>query len=134
MSHEHVVLLVEDGRDDVDLMKLAFEKNDIRSTLVVATDAREAMEILRSRVPDLVLLDLNLPKMNGLELLRLMRAEAASRLVPVVVLSSSKQESDVRASFELGANSYVRKPVDFEQFVQAIRSIVSYWRDLNERA
>jgi len=142
MNPEQVVLLVEDNPDDVELMRLAFEKNDIQCTFVVARDGQEALDYFNGKgihaerdpsvLPRLVLLDLNVPKIDGLEVLRRVRAKDPARTVPIVVLSSSKQDEDVRRSYELGANSYVRKPVDFREFVEATRLLAAYWLGLNE--
>jgi two-component system response regulator len=142
MIPEQVVLLVEDNGDDVELMRLAFEKNGIHCRFVVARDGRDAVDYFEGRgdhaardpsaMPKLVLLDLNLPKIDGLEVLRRLRAKESTRLLPVIVLSSSKQDDDVRKSYELGANSYVRKPVDFQEFVDATRLLATYWLKLNE--
>ena len=142
--NEQVVLLVEDNPDDVELMRLAFRKNGIACDFVVARDGQEAVDYFEGRgahaerdtaaMPRLVLLDLNLPKIDGLEVLRRVRAKEQAKLVPVVVLSSSRQDDDVRKSYELGANSYVRKPVDFQEFVGATLLLATYWLKLNEVA
>jgi two-component system response regulator len=136
------ILLVEDNADDVDLTLRAFDKNRIASEIVVAADGADALDYLFARgrhaarhaLPELVLLDLKLPKIPGLDVLRQMRADARTRLLPVVVLTSSNEERDVLSSYELGANSFVRKPVDFTQFVDAARQLGMYWLVLNEPA
>jgi two-component system response regulator len=137
-----VILLVEDNADDELLTLRALKNNNIRSEVVVARDGEEALEYLwgsenpqehsRGRLPEVVLLDLNLPKLDGLEVLRRLRADARTKLVPVVILTSSNEERDRTASYNLGANSYVRKPVDFEQFSEAARQLGLYWLVLNE--
>lgn len=136
------ILLVEDNPDDVELTLRALAKNRIANEVVVVTDGQEALDWLfregahadRSppEQPALVLLDLKLPKVDGLEVLGQMRKDARTRLLPVVVLTSSKEERDVVASYDLGANSYVRKPVDFNEFVEAARQLGLYWLVINE--
>jgi len=141
LTSHRTVLLVDDSRDDVDLALRAFAKSGITSEIVVASDGQEALDYLfstgahASRAPDLpqlVLLDLNLPKIEGREVLRRMRADPRTKLLPVVILSTSNQESDIAKSYELGANSYVRKPVDFGQFVAVTKQLAMYWLGLNE--
>jgi two-component system, response regulator len=129
-----IILLVEDNADDVRLTRHALTKNNITNELVVAGDGVEALGILRRSedTPALVLLDLKLPKMNGLEVLQAIRADERLRLLPVVMLTSSKEEQDVLKSYTQGANSYVRKPVDFAQFNEAVRQLGLYWLLLNE--
>ncbi|MHB8106306.1 MAG: response regulator [Candidatus Cryosericum sp.] len=137
-----IILLVEDNPDDVALTLRALKKNNIANDVVVAGDGEEALEYLTatgryagravSDVPQVVLLDLKLPKVGGLEVLRAMRADPRTRTLPVVVLTSSTEERDIVASYQLGANSYVRKPVDFDQFVDAIRQLGLYWLVLNQ--
>lgn len=132
---DKTILLVEDNPDDVVLTERALRKHNLANRLVVARDGVEALEYLRDSahpLPEVVLLDLKLPRVDGLEVLRLVRAEPRTRLVPVVVLTSSDEERDMIASYELGANSYVRKPVDFEQFVEAARQLGLYWLVLNK--
>jgi len=136
-----IILLVEDNPDDVALTLRALKKNNIANEVVVAGDGAEALEYLMatgkyagratSDPPEIVLLDLKLPKAGGLEVLRAMRADPRTRLLPVVVLTSSAEETDVISSYQLGANSYIRKPVDFDQFVDAIRQLGLYWLVLN---
>ena len=134
-----VILLVEDNPDDVELTLRAFEKNKISSDVVVARDGVEALDHLlpsaasaSQPLPELVLLDLNLPKISGLEVLRRMRAEPRTRRVPVVVLTSSQEERDILSCYDLGANSFVQKPVDYTQFVDAARQLSVYWLELNQ--
>ena len=139
---ERVILLVEDNPDDVALTMRALQKNHILNPLVVVHDGQEAADFLFGGLPAgghhgwpapaLVLLDLNLPKIPGLELLQRLRADPRTRFVPVVVLTSSKEDQDLLASYRLGANSYVRKPVDFSQFNEAVRTLSLYWLLLNE--
>lgn len=138
------ILLVEDNDDDVELTRRAFAKNNLRSALAVVRDGQEALDYLFGAgpylgrdvglLPRLVLLDLNLPKLDGLEVLRRIRAAEATRRLPVVMLTSSREERDIAQSYDLGANSYVRKPVDFAQFVEAARQLGVYWLELNEPA
>jgi two-component system, response regulator len=137
-----IILLVEDNPDDVDLTLLAFQQSRIQNEVVVARDGVEAIELLlgddrnagrgRARTPAVVLLDLKLPRMDGLEVLQRMRADARTATIPVVVLTSSREEQDIIASYRLGCNSYVRKPVNFEQFAAATRQLGLYWLLLNE--
>jgi CheY-like chemotaxis protein len=137
-----VILLVEDNPSDVGLTRRALEVNNIANELIVAEDGREALDYLFAEgayagrditdVPTLVLLDLKLPRVDGLEVLREIRADARTKRVPVVVLTSSKEEEDVAASYDLGVNSYIRKPVDFNQFVTAAKHLGLYWLVLNE--
>jgi len=131
---DSIILLVEDDADDEALTRRALEKNKVKNELVVARDGQEALDYLRAapRLPELVLLDLKLPKIDGLEVLRRLRADERTRLLPVVVLTSSNEERDVATSYALGANSYVRKPVDFKEFTEAARQLGLYWLLLNE--
>ena len=136
------ILLVEDNPDDVALTLRALKKNNIANEVIVARDGEEALEYLTATgkyagrsvtdLPQIVLLDLKLPKVGGLEVLRAMRADPHTRLLPVVVLTSSSEEGDVIASYDLGANSYIRKPVDFNQFLEAVRQLGMYWLVLNQ--
>lgn len=145
MSQKHsekVILLVEDNRDDEELALLAFERNRIANQMVVVRDGQEAIDYLfgpasgeekdRKPLPQLVLLDLKLPKVDGLEVLRRIRSDARTRRLPVVVLTSSREEDDLVRSYDLGANSYVRKPVEFAQFAEAVKQLQFYWLILNE--
>jgi CheY-like chemotaxis protein len=136
------ILLVEDNPDDEALTLRALKKNHIANHIVVARDGVEALDWLfatgihagrdPSESPALVLLDLKLPKIDGLEVLRRLRADRRTALLPVVVLTSSREDQDLVRSYSLGANSYVRKPVDFNQFVEAVRQLGMYWLMLNE--
>ena len=141
LDETKVILLVEDNPDDEALTLRAFAKNNIGNRIVVVRDGAEALDWLFKRgrhaergepEPQIVLLDLKLPKVDGLEVLRQMRDDARTRLMPVVILTSSKEESDVLRGYELRANSYIRKPVDFARFVEAVREIGMYWLVLNE--
>jgi two-component system, response regulator len=133
-----VILLVEDNPDDVRLTLRAFQKNHIVNPVVVARDGVEALDYLfgpgadARDLPAVTLLDLKLPRVDGLEVLRRVRAEPRTRLLRVVVLTSSREEPDVLKSYALGANSYIRKPVDFEAFVTAVGQLGLYWLLLNE--
>ena len=137
-----VVLLVEDNPDDVELTLRAFKKNNLINEMVIATDGVEALDYLfgsgayverdPSLLPQLVLLDLKLPRIDGLEVLRRIRADERTRLLPVVVLTSSKEEQDLVQSYTLHANSYIRKPVNFDRFIEAVRQLGLYWLVLNE--
>jgi two-component system response regulator len=142
IAKDETILLVEDNPDDVELTKRAFRKNNIANNLVIARDGIEALDYLFGQgayadrnikdTPRLILLDLKLPKMDGLQVLERLRAEEATRLVPVVILTSSKEEQDLISGYKSGANSYVRKPVDFIEFVAAVRHIGLYWLLINE--
>ena len=134
------VLLIEDNIDDVDLTLRAFRKNNFKNEITVAYDGAEALEYLESTesddykkdTPALILLDIKLPKIDGLEVLKYIRTNKFTRLVPVVMLTSSREERDISRSYELGANSYIRKPIDFNSFVEAITCIGLYWLFFNE--
>lgn len=135
------ILLVEDNPDDVELTRLAFNEAKIANRLAVVGDGAEALDYLFARgahanrdphdLPSIVLLDLNLPKIDGREVLQAIRANEATRTLPVVVLTTSTEPFDVEASYALGVNSYIQKPVDFEQFVWAVKQVGLYWLVLN---
>jgi two-component system, response regulator len=151
-NRNRTILLVEDNANDVELTLRAFEKTSIASRIVVARDGEEAIQYLlaggtastaasnevdgaaanRDPLPALVLLDIKLPKIDGLGVLRRLRADTRTRRLPVVVLTSSKEERDVITCYELGANSFVRKPIDFAEFIDAARQLSHYWLGLNE--
>jgi two-component system response regulator len=134
MTDEKTILLVEDNPDDVDLTLRALARNKIANKVVVARDGAEAVEILveKGLRPQVILLDLKLPKVNGLEVLRRIRSEEATRLLPVVILTSSTEDKDLVESYALGANSYIQKPVDFAQFIEAVGQLGLYWLVLNQ--
>jgi two-component system response regulator len=137
-----VILLVEDNPDDEALTMRALQKNNIRNEVVVARDGAEALDYMfgtgahegrdTAALPQVVLLDLKLPKLSGLEVLEQLRANPRTKLVPVVILTSSKEEQDLLRGYSLGANSYIRKPVDFVQFTESVRQLGLYWLVLNE--
>src|SRR6266567_1551762 len=141
MKHENVILLVEDNPDDADLTRRAFTKNNIPNHLVVARDGVEALDYLFATgdwaerdpadLPVLTLLDLKLPRIEGLEVLRRLRADLRTKYLPVVILTSSVEERDVIRAYDLGCNSYIRKPVDFVHFTEAVRQLAAYWLELN---
>jgi two-component system response regulator len=136
------ILLIEDNPSDIELTIRAFERSRIANELIVAEDGQEALDYLWCvgkwegrdvlELPALTLLDLKLPKIAGLDVLRRIRADARTRRIPVVILTSSKEEQDVAASYDLGVNSYIRKPVDFTQFASAAEQLGLYWLLLNE--
>jgi two-component system response regulator len=138
--NERLILLVEDNPDDEELTWIAFRKSGIGHNLVVARDGAEALEyLLGSRLltgetlPAVILLDLKLPKVDGLEVLRRLRTDERTRTLPVVVLSTSREEQDMVRSYSLGASSYIRKPVDFDRFIEVMQQIALYWLGINER-
>ena len=141
---EPIILLVEDNRDDAELTRLALKDLKITNQLIWVHDGKEALDWLYCTgqhaardpclLPTVVLLDLKLPKINGLEVLEDIRKTAVTRRLPVVILTSSREEQDIMRGYDLGANSYIRKPVDFEQFTQAIKELGIYWMVINEPA
>ncbi len=134
-KEKKMILLVEDNQDDIDLTLRSFKKNNITNEVVVARDGEQAVEILTAPDavnPIVVLLDLKLPKLGGREVLKRIRANAKTKLLPVVILTSSAEEKDLVNGYSLGANSYVRKPVDFDQFVEAVKNLGLYWLIINE--
>ncbi len=142
MNETTTILLVEDNPDDIELTKRAFEKQNAANKLVVAENGVEALDYLfatgphsdrdNSIMPSLILLDLKLPQMDGFEVLRRLRADERTKLIPVVVLTSSDQDIDLIESYNLGCNSYLRKPTSFAKFIEDLRTLVSYWLHLNE--
>ncbi|MBM4311651.1 MAG: response regulator [Deltaproteobacteria bacterium] len=139
---EHIIMLVEDNQDDIDLTMRAFARNNIMNEIVIARDGIEALDYLFATgahlgrdlrvMPEVILLDLKMPRMGGIEVLRYIRSDARTKLLPVVVLTSSDEERDIVESYECGVNSYIRKPVDFNQFVDAVRQLSLYWIVLNK--
>ena len=139
---DKTILLVEDNPDDEALTLRALKKNNILNPVTIVRDGAEALDYLfcqgayagrdASLQPAVILLDLKLPKIDGLEVLKRLRADARTRLLPVVILTSSKEEQDLASGYSLGANSYIRKPVDFTQFMEAIRQVGLYWLMMNE--
>ena len=142
MKGQRLILLVEDNDDDVELTLRALRRNRVANRVDVVRDGAEALEYLFATgshkgrdvrdAPNLVLLDLKLPKVGGLEVLERLRADPRTRRLPIVVLTSSNVESDLARSYDLGANSYIRKPVDFTQFMEAVNQLGLYWLVLNE--
>jgi len=136
------ILLVEDNADDVALTLRAFKRSHVMNTIAVARDGIEALDYLFGRdahadragapLPTLIILDLKLPKLDGLGVLKAIRADDRTRLLPVVILTSSKEEQDLISGYSLGANSYVRKPVDFAEFVEAVKVLGIYWLMMNQ--
>ncbi len=139
---EKIILLIEDSTDDEALTLRALKKNNILNEVIVVRDGVEALDYLfgtgqydgrdTSKQPELILLDLKLPKIDGLEVLKRLRADERTALQPVVVLTTSSEEQDMLSSYELGANSYIRKPVDFKQFIEAVGHMGLYWLVLNQ--
>jgi two-component system response regulator len=139
---EKIILLVEDNPDDVELTLRAFKQNNILNKVVIARDGVEALDYLMGTgihagrdvkdLPVVTLLDLKLPKMDGLEVLKRIRSSEMTKLLPVVILTSSNEENDIISGYKLGANSYIRKPVDFTHFVEAVKSLGLYWLVWNE--
>lgn len=141
MNPSNPILLVDDNSDDEVLTIRALKKNNVCNEIVVAHDGVEAIEILfgapgkpprSGPLPQLVLLDLNMPRLGGLDVLRRIRADERTKLMPVVILTSSKEEEDVVRSYSLGANAYVRKPVEFDRFIDAVKTLGLFWLLLNE--
>ncbi|WP_051808522.1 response regulator [Actinoplanes subtropicus] len=137
--NDGTILLVEDSPDDVVLTKRALRKNNIGNRVIVADDGEQAIEYLlpangKPIVPELILLDINLPKLSGLDVLRAIRSDERTKYLSVVVLTTSSEEQDIVSSYDLGANSYVRKPVEFDNFLEAVRVLGLYWLLVNQTA
>jgi two-component system, response regulator len=144
VSRGNIILLVEDNAEDVELTLRAFRKSKVINEVVVVRDGEQALDYMfrmgafadrsEEATPEVILLDLKLPKIDGLEVLRRLRADERTRRIPVVVLTSSTEDKDVCTSYELGANSFVRKPVDFAQFLDAAQQLGLYWLVMNRSA
>jgi two-component system, response regulator len=142
MTRDKAILLVEDNANDQELTRLAFETNHISNPMVIANDGAEALEYLFctgphadrdiNDVPELIILDLKLPKIDGLEVLQRIRGDDRTRYLPVVVLTSSKEQQDLINAYQLGTNAYVPKPVDFNQFIEAVKQLGLFWLILNK--
>lgn len=140
-AKEKYLLLIEDNEDDIELTQMALEKYNIVNNIVIKRDGEEAIDFLfedqnaernDKGYPSLILLDLNMPKIDGFEVLKKLRATDATRFIPVAILTSSKEEEDIIRSYENGANSYIRKPVNFNEFLEAVKQLGMYWLMLNE--
>lgn len=135
------ILLVEDNPDDVELTTLAFKKNNFANEIMVVEDGQEAIDFLLGEhpegvtangLPELILLDLKLPKLNGHEVLKKIKDDKTTKRIPVVILTSSQEEEDIMKGYDLGANSYVRKPVDYQDFVEVVNNMGVYWLAINK--
>ena len=133
------ILLIEDNPDDVELTLMAFKKHNLANHITIARDGEEALNIVLQHgkesaggLPDLILLDLKLPKVDGMECLRQIKENSETKVIPVIVLTSSKEENDLAESYRLGANSYIRKPVNFEKFTEVVMQLGLYWLLINE--
>ena len=139
---EKIILLVEDNPDDIELTIRAFKKSNLKNRIIIAHDGEEALDYLlgtgryainaADHLPAVVLLDLKLPKLDGLEVLKRLRENEKTKLLPVVILTSSIEEQDMLSGYKLGANSYLRKPVDFNKFIDSVQQLGLYWLVLNE--
>ena len=139
---QKTILLVEDNPDDVELAKRAFQKNNIKTNIIIARDGAETLEYLNAKskfrdealvLPHLILLDLKMPKVHGLEVLKQIRENVQTKFIPVVILTSSQDKKDILRGYELGANSYIVKPIDFLRFSEVVQQIALYWLSLNEQ-
>ena len=143
MAMRKLILLAEDNPDDVLLTQRAFKKSNIANEIIVVKDGQEALDYLfaegkyegrdTSIMPEVILLDIKMPKMDGLEVLKIIREDLRTKHLPVVILTTSKEENDIVKSYCLGANSYIIKPMDFDQFVEAVRQLGLYWLVLNQK-
>jgi Response regulators consisting of a CheY-like receiver domain and a winged-helix DNA-binding domain len=143
MTNEVEILLVEDNPSDAELALRALKKNNLANNVIRVCDGEEALDFIFARgkyktrerlnIPKLILLDLKLPKVDGLELLKIIKADPVTKLIPVVVLTSSIEESDMIESYRLGVNSYIVKPVDFDKFIESVKNIGFYWLLLNQQ-
>jgi two-component system, response regulator len=143
MNNEVEILLVEDNPSDAELALRALKKNNLANNVIRVCDGEEALDFIfargsyksrvRMNIPKLILLDLKLPKLDGLELLKIIKADPVTKLIPVVVLTSSIEESDMIESYRLGVNSYILKPVDFDKFIESVKNIGFYWLLLNKQ-
>jgi len=143
MSFSKKILLIEDNPDDVELTLRAFKKNNLNEEIIVKRDGREAMDYffgangtaMKEKIKDapaLVLLDLKLPQISGIEVLKKMKSHAKTKSIPVVILTSSREEDDLRECYAIGCNSYVRKPIDFNEFTNTVKQMGIYWLSINE--
>lgn len=142
-KNKRYILLVEDDQDDIDLTRLALKQNNITSDVIVKSDGRQALHFIEELAesentdelkPTVILLDINMPEVDGLSVLKKLKATASVKEIPVVMLSSSDEKRDVENSYKYGANSFIQKPADFEDFVFAVKHIGKYWLDLNKTA
>ncbi len=143
MNNEVEILLVEDNPNDAELALRALKKNNLANNVIKVSDGEEALDYIFARksfrsthkfnIPRLILLDLKLPKVDGLEVLKILKSDPVTKLIPVVVLTSSHEERDLIESYRLGVNSYIVKPVDFEKFIDSVRDIGLYWLLLNQQ-
>jgi len=143
IRYEVEILLVEDNPNDAELALRALRKNKLANNVVRVSDGEEALDYIFARnefksnykfnIPRLILLDLKLPKVDGLEVLRIIKADKVTKLIPVVVLTSSQEENDMVESYQLGVNSYIVKPVDFDKFIESVRNIGLYWLLINQQ-
>jgi CheY-like chemotaxis protein len=142
MTNNKKILLVEDNPDDIELTLRAFRKNNIMNEIIIKRDGAEALDFFFGKegvavnncndLPILTMLDLKLPKIDGLDVLKKIRSDKRTKLIPVVILTSSNEQSDLLSSYELGCNSYIRKPVDFNQFTETVKQLGFYWLLINE--
>ena len=142
MKDNKKILLVEDNPDDIELTLRAFRKNNIMNEIIIKRDGAEALDFFFGKegvavnncndLPILTMLDLKLPKIDGLDVLKKIRSDKRTKLIPVVILTSSNEQSDLLSSYELGCNSYIRKPVDFNQFTETVKQLGFYWLLINE--